>query len=203
LKSEKSSLRTISIFLLRGGRKPDLETSEMPQKLGIETELKVLVKKEEDRCMIDSPSVDLSIEPSRKTVWQVFIEIHPKEKEGLWMYVVNLERVRAYPLNVGKNVTVRYLLHAGVGAKRIQLRLFAIEPGGYTPLERHEHEHEVYLLRGRLLLKGEDKEISIGVGDAVFIASMELHQFSNFGEEPAEFLCTKETSDVPEILKKT
>jgi len=119
------------------------------------------------------------------------------------MYIVNVASAGTYSLGLGKGVTVRYLLHAGVGAKRIQLRLFAIEPGGYTPIERHEHEHEVYILRGRLLLKGEDKEISVGAGDAVFIASMELHQFSNFGQETAEFLCTKETGEVPEILKKT
>jgi len=116
------------------------------------------------------------------------------------MYVVNAESVRAYPLGSGRGVTVRYLLHAGIGARRIQLRLFTVELGGFTPLERHEHE--VYVLRGRLLVKGEDKEAVVGPGDAVFIASMEPHQLSNVGEEPAEFLCTKETGEVPETLKK-
>lgn len=118
------------------------------------------------------------------------------------MYVVNASSVRAYRLGRGRGVIVRYLLHAGVGAKNLQLRLFTVEPGGYTPLERHEHEHEVYVLRGRLLLRGEDKEVTVAPGDAIFIASMEPHQFSNLGEEPAEFLCTKETGEVPEILKR-
>jgi hypothetical protein len=31
---------------------------------------------------------------------------------------------------------------------------------------------------------------------------MELHQFSNLSDEPAEFLCTKGTEEVPETLKK-
>lgn len=118
------------------------------------------------------------------------------------MYVVNAGSVRAYRLGQGKGVTVRYLLHAGVGARRIQLRLFTIEPGGCTPLERHEHEHEVYILRGRLLVRGGAREVVVGPGDALFIASVEPHQFSNLGEEPAEFLCTKETGEVPEILKR-
>lgn len=99
-------------------------------------------------------------------------------------------------------MTVRYLLHAGVGARRLQLRLFTVEPGGYTPLERHEHEHEVYVLGGRLHVRGGDREVMVGPGDVLFIASMEPHQFSNPGEEPAEFLCTKETGEVPEILKR-
>jgi quercetin dioxygenase-like cupin family protein len=118
------------------------------------------------------------------------------------MYVVSTGSVRAYPLGSGKDVTVRYLLHAGVGARRIQLRLFTAEPEGYTPLERHEHEHEVYVLRGRILVKSKDKEAVVGPGDAIFIASMEPHQLLNIGEEPAEFLCTKETGEIPEELKE-
>ena len=118
------------------------------------------------------------------------------------MNVVNVRSVKAYPLGRGKGVTIRYLLHAGLGAKKLQLRLFTIEPGGYTPLERHEHEHEVYILTGNLLLRGCDKEVSVGQGDAIFIASMEPHQFLNSCEEAAEFLCTKETGEVPEILKR-
>jgi len=119
------------------------------------------------------------------------------------MFIVNRRSARAHSIGAGKGVTVKYLLHAGVGARRIQLRLFTVEPRGYTPQERHEHEHEVYVLRGNLLLKGEDKEMTVGPGDAIFIASMELHQFMNLSEEPAEFLCTKETGEVPEMLKKT
>ncbi|RJS90279.1 cupin domain-containing protein [Candidatus Bathyarchaeota archaeon] len=118
------------------------------------------------------------------------------------MYVVSSDSVRAYRLGRGRGVTVRYLLHAGVGARRLQLRLFTIEPGGYTPLERHEHEHEVYILRGRLLVKGGEEEVVVGPGDAIFIASMEPHQFLNIGGDPAEFLCTKETGEIPEILKR-
>ena len=118
------------------------------------------------------------------------------------MYLVNAASLRAYRLDKAREVTVKYLLHAGIGARRLQLRLFTVEPSGYTPLERHEHEHEVYVLRGRLLVRGGDGGILVSPGDALFIASMEPHQFLNPGEEPAKFLCTKETGEVPEILKR-
>jgi len=85
------------------------------------------------------------------------------------------------------------LLHRSVGAQRLELRLFSIEVGGYTPLERHAHEHEVFVLRGRVLVKGGDIETIVKAGDVVFIPSNEEHQFRNIGEEKAEFLCTKET----------
>ena len=116
------------------------------------------------------------------------------------MYIVNSRNVKPYPLKNCRGVWVRYLLHAGVGAKRIQLRLFTIEPGFSTPLERHEHEHEVYVLRGVGVLRGEEGEVEVKPGDAIFIASNELHQFVNTGEEPLEFLCTKETDKPPEVL---
>ena len=117
------------------------------------------------------------------------------------MYVVNSKDVKAYPLKGCQGVWVRYLLHAGVGARRIQLRLFTVEPGSSTPLERHEHEHEVYVLRGEGILRGEGREFRLRLGDAVFIASNELHQFVNTGREPLEFLCTKETEELPEPLR--
>lgn len=111
------------------------------------------------------------------------------------MYVANVERVREYKITKeGANkVKVKYLLHKGVGAKRLQLRLFTIDVGGYTPLEKHAHEHEVFMLRGRALVLGGDKGVVVKPGDVLFIPSSEKHQFKNVGDEPVEFLCTKET----------
>jgi quercetin dioxygenase-like cupin family protein len=91
------------------------------------------------------------------------------------------------------NVKVQYLLHKGVGAKNLQLRLFKIDIKGYTPLEKHAHEHEVFILRGTALLRGGDQEFIVGPKSVIFIQSLEEHQFKNIGDEPLEFLCTKET----------
>jgi len=67
------------------------------------------------------------------------------------MYVASVEKVREYKITEkgAYKVKVKYLLHKGVGAGRLQLRLFTIDTGGYTPLEKHAHEHEVFMLRGR------------------------------------------------------
>jgi quercetin dioxygenase-like cupin family protein len=120
------------------------------------------------------------------------------------MYVVGVEKVREYAITEegAHNVRVKYLLHKGVGAKKLQFRLFTIEVGGYTPLEKHAHEHEVFILRGKALVRGGDKEVVVGPRNVIFIPSYEKHQFKNVGDEPVEFLCTKETGETPEDLKK-
>ncbi|KPV64216.1 MAG: Cupin domain protein [Candidatus Bathyarchaeota archaeon BA2] len=119
-------------------------------------------------------------------------------------YVTKVEKVREYKVTEqgAYRVKVKYLLHKGVGAERLQLRLFTIDVGGYTPLERHAHEHEVFVLRGRVLVRGGDKEVVASPRDVMFIPSYEEHQFRNVGDEPVEFLCTKETGGIPEISKK-
>jgi len=93
------------------------------------------------------------------------------------------------------NVKVQYLLHKEVGAKNLQLRLFKIDVKGYTPLEKHAHEHQVFILRGSALLRGTNQEIIVGPESVIFIPSFEEHQFQNIGDEPVEFLCTKETRE--------
>ncbi|MEM2178742.1 MAG: cupin domain-containing protein [Candidatus Methanomethylicaceae archaeon] len=120
------------------------------------------------------------------------------------MYITHVEDVKEYELksNGMKNVKVKYLLHAGIGAKKIQLRLFTIDVNGHTPLERHEHEHEVFILKGKGIIRNGEKEYEIKPGDVIFIQSNELHQIVNIGNEPLQFLCTKETSEVPEVIIK-
>lgn len=121
------------------------------------------------------------------------------------MYVANVEKVREYKITEegACKVKVKYLLHKGVGAKTLQLRLFTLDVGGCTSLERHAHEHEVFVLRGRVLLRGGDKEVVVGPRNVIFIPSYEEHQFKNVGDEPVELLCTKETGEIPEVLKKS
>jgi len=111
--------------------------------------------------------------------------------------VTHVEKIKEYRIDEegAYNVKVKYLLHKGVGAKNLQLRLFKIDVEGYTSLEKHAHEHEVFILQGTALLRGRNQEITVGPRSVIFIPSFEEHQFKNIGDEPVEFLCTKETSE--------
>jgi quercetin dioxygenase-like cupin family protein len=111
------------------------------------------------------------------------------------MYIKSIDKIEEIEMNVkgARGVRVKHLLHEGVGAKRFQLRLFSIDVGGYTPLEKHKHEHEVFILHGKGLVRGGDTETIVKEGNVIFISSWEEHQFRNVGEEKLQFLCTKAT----------
>jgi ribulose-bisphosphate carboxylase large chain len=71
-----------------------------------------------------------------------------------------------------------------------QVRYFEVQPGGFTTLERHQHEHVVVVLRGRGEVRLGDAVHEVGFGDAVYVAPNEVHQLRNHSTlEPFGFLC--------------
>jgi len=94
-----------------------------------------------------------------------------------------------YPPEEMKGVSVRWLIGPAENAPNFALRYFEIEPGGWSSLDRHAHDHGVVILRGRgQVLLGEE-EFEVGFGDVVYIPPYEVHQFKNIGDEPLGFLC--------------
>jgi len=70
-----------------------------------------------------------------------------------------------------------------------QLRYFEVAPGGWTTLERHEHVHNVMVIRGRgRCLVGEESR-DIGTNDLVSVPPMTWHQFRAAADEALGFLC--------------
>jgi quercetin dioxygenase-like cupin family protein len=84
---------------------------------------------------------------------------------------------------------IRVLISEEDGAENFIMRLFEIEPGGYTPLHQHPWEHEVFIKEGSGILVIEKKEIPLKKGDVIFVLPEELHQFKNNGGELMEVLC--------------
>jgi quercetin dioxygenase-like cupin family protein len=94
-----------------------------------------------------------------------------------------------------KGVSVRWLIGPAEKAPNFALRYFEIEPGGWTSLDQHAHDHGVVILRGRgQVLLGEEEAdwsnpVEVAFGDVVYISPHEVHQFKNTGDEPMGFLC--------------
>ncbi|HEC89045.1 MAG TPA: cupin domain-containing protein [Thermoplasmatales archaeon] len=88
-----------------------------------------------------------------------------------------------------KDVKLRWLISKKDGAERFAMRLFEVQPGGYTPFHQHDWEHEVFILEGTGVAKGKDIEESFKPGDVFFISPMEWHQFINTGKDVLKFLC--------------
>ncbi len=86
-----------------------------------------------------------------------------------------------------RDITKQILFEGG--EMRFQWRYFEVAPGGYSSLERHEHEHAVMVVRGagRVLL--QDKVYDISLYDLILTPPMTWHQFQPTGDEPLGFLC--------------
>ena len=80
------------------------------------------------------------------------------------------------------------MLTAGDGTPNFAMRLFEIDPGGYTPRHRHGWEHEIYIIKGDgYVVKGEEK-IEIEQDDFIFVEPSELHQILA-GENGISLIC--------------
>jgi len=86
-------------------------------------------------------------------------------------------------------VTIRWLIDEKTGAKNFFMRLFEIEAGGYTPLHKHDWEHEVFILEGEGVIVHDEETKLFRAGDVAFIPPNEEHQFRNTGNKLVKLLC--------------
>ena len=110
-----------------------------------------------------------------------------KDGELRWQDVL----VRAYgPDNSAADRATRQILVGNEeGSPHFHMRYFAVQPGGYTSLDQHAHDHGVYVLHGSARLRLEDTEHELHAGDIVYITGNDVHQFFTIGDEPFGFLC--------------
>jgi mannose-6-phosphate isomerase-like protein (cupin superfamily) len=85
-------------------------------------------------------------------------------------------------------------------AQQSELRYFEVAAGGFSTLERHEHTHNVLILRGsgQCLVGREVRRLA--TNDLVAVPPMTWHQFRATAGEPLGFLCMVNTSrDKPQL----
>ena len=90
-----------------------------------------------------------------------------------------------------KGITRRELVGKRGESMRFHVRYFEISPGGYSTLEKHEHEHVVIPMRGRGEAQAGCYIWSVGPGDVVYVSPSDPHQFRcpEDATEPFGFLC--------------
>lgn len=86
-------------------------------------------------------------------------------------------------------MAVRWLITRRDGAPNFAMRLFEVEPGCDTPFHTHPEEHEVFVVGGEGLVRGESGDVPLKEGMVVFVSPNEKHQFVNRGEGTLRFLC--------------
>jgi len=106
------------------------------------------------------------------------------------MNVFNYETVASADVEDGASkVRVKWLITKAMGAKNFAMRLFEVEPNGYSPLHTHPWEHEVFILEGNGIVFDGEKATPFKANDVVFIPSDERHQFKNTDRKQLKFLC--------------
>jgi quercetin dioxygenase-like cupin family protein len=107
------------------------------------------------------------------------------------MKVVDFKDVKAEGVEEAgsKDVTVRWLISEKDGAPNFAMRLFEVEPGGFTPFHTHAWEHEVFVLQGRGILVTEEKNFPLKKDDAAFVPPNKKHQFKSDSDERFSFIC--------------
>jgi ribulose-bisphosphate carboxylase large chain len=72
---------------------------------------------------------------------------------------------------------------------RFHLRYFELGRGGYSALEKHEHEHVVICVRGMGKAVVGDRAWELRHLDVLYVAPNEPHQLLNEGDGPFGFFC--------------
>jgi len=69
------------------------------------------------------------------------------------------------------------------------LRVFCLNPGGFTPRHGHDWEHVNYVIAGRGMLTIGSEVYELKEGDFALVPPGVEHQFQNQGDEDFEFIC--------------
>jgi quercetin dioxygenase-like cupin family protein len=88
-----------------------------------------------------------------------------------------------------EGVAIRWVISKEDGAKNFYMRVFDVQPGGFTPHHRHEWEHEVFILEGTATVVSDKGTHAAPAGSVVFVLPNEIHQFRNETGALMRFIC--------------
>ncbi len=97
-----------------------------------------------------------------------------------------------------KGVAARVVIGQKDGAANFWMRVFAISPGGHTPMHTHAWEHEMFVYAGEGEIYGNGRWHPVRAGNVAFIPGNEEHQIRNPGQEPLIIVCLV-PSHAPEL----
>jgi quercetin dioxygenase-like cupin family protein len=113
--------------------------------------------------------------------------------DGTWDY--GSVKPHMYEGGAAPGAIRRILIGRDEGAQDFVIRYFTIPPGGHSSHERHAHPHGVIIVQGGGQVLFGEAWHDIGVGDAVWIAPDEVHQFKAPADQPLGFICVIPNKD--------
>ena len=101
---------------------------------------------------------------------------------------MKVSKLEDKPIKDFHGALMREIITADDGAPNFCMRVFEVKSGTSTPSHAHPWEHEVFVLSGRAVVKGEQGESQIAKDSVVYIAPNEHHSFVSTGDEPLRFV---------------
>jgi len=95
----------------------------------------------------------------------------------------------AFDSEAVKGVQGRVAIGKNDGAENFCMRIFEVEPQGYTPRHFHDWEHEILFFSGHGEVFSKDGWHPVTAGTTAFIPGKEEHQIRNNGNETLRFAC--------------
>jgi len=101
-----------------------------------------------------------------------------------------IEKIKA-DMEGAKNVYKQVPISKNDGSPIYSLRVFTVEPNGYTPFHKHNFEHLNYIIEGHGILVNEDGEgQEIKKGEFALVLPNEKHQYRNKSKkDPLIMIC--------------
>ena len=109
------------------------------------------------------------------------------------MKITNLDELVRTKVNMegAKDAFKQLPISKADGTPNVSLRVFTIEPGGYTPHHKHPFEHINYIIEGEGALVTEaGTERPLKKGDFALVLPDEVHQYRNkSADKPFIMIC--------------
>jgi quercetin dioxygenase-like cupin family protein len=82
-----------------------------------------------------------------------------------------------------------WLIDEKLGAKNFLMRMFEVYPNAKSEIDKHNYEHEIFVLSGKGKAYVGKESFDIEEGDAFFIPPNEPHNIENTGKDILRFIC--------------
>lgn len=109
------------------------------------------------------------------------------------MKVINISEVKKNIVTMegANNVLKQIPISKDDGTPNLSLRVFTVEPKGYTPFHNHNYEQLNYIIEGEgVLIDTDGNEKLLKKGDFALVLPNEMHQYKNTSKnEPLVFIC--------------
>lgn len=112
-------------------------------------------------------------------------------RKGYFMKLMNYQSVLPthFDNETARGVAGRVVVGKTDGANNFCMRIFEIDPGGYTPKYAHPWEHEMFVHSGTGEIYGNGQWNPVGPGSVIFMPPDEEHQVRNTGKALLVLAC--------------